>query len=414
MSAFDDLPPLIIPKKRRAEEIESLRKEVEEVERQKENAHKRCKPHGGFNAEYWAAATEVEEAIVRKASLMSEICLSEYKGSAADWERTEEARNLFETMRVHGRRVASYSKHREELSLSKPQRPLRAAFMKFWTSSKSGLGIITRAGPRNSKMQLDFREEMLRDYESLDEHGNAWCPVLGGYLSPQLVTASHLFPYKAGQDAMDAIFGRIRPAELFSSRNGLILSAAVEKCFDSGVIVIVPDLPERPTKSMLECWVNKEVRDYKLRIIDRTWAHMEHFVDGKRKWKDLDGKKLEFKGSFRPEARYVYFHYCQQILRRSWRAGPSRAALSLQDEIGKPFWGTPGKYIRKNMLRALMEEVGHEADDLLLGAKGSGGDSELLTNVVADQVVAQRKEEEKEDEDDDSEEADELDDWEEC
>jgi hypothetical protein len=45
---------------------------------------------------------------------------------------------------------------------------------------------------------------------------------------------------------MDAMFRHIRPAELLTSRNGLVLSMARPL---SGHL-IVPDLPERPTRSM--------------------------------------------------------------------------------------------------------------------------------------------------------------------
>lgn len=71
------------------------------------------------------------------------------------------------------------------------------------------------------------------------------------YLDADWVTGSHLFAYKQGQETMDAIFGKIRAGELLSFRNGLILGAAIEKHFDAGVLVIVPDLPEKPTTGML-------------------------------------------------------------------------------------------------------------------------------------------------------------------
>jgi hypothetical protein len=47
-----------------------------------------------------------------------------------------------------------------------------------------------------------------------------------------------LFPWMHGQDTMDAIFGQTQPAELFSPKNGLLISKKVEKYFDSGKIVL--------------------------------------------------------------------------------------------------------------------------------------------------------------------------------
>ncbi|PLB42261.1 uncharacterized protein BDW47DRAFT_122032 [Aspergillus candidus] len=280
--------------------------------------------------------------------------------------------------------------------------------MKLFTSSPLGLSIKTGAGSRDFKVQSGFREQLLKDYDGLDEHGNAWCPILGCYLGPENVTASHLFAYKHGQASMDAIFGKIRPSELFSSRNGLIMSAVVEKSFDTGVIVIVPDIPDHPTRQVPCGWVNNEVREFKVRIIDTKWSKLDHFVAGKTRWRDMDGKKLEFRGNCRPAARYLYFHYCIQVLRRAWRAGPGQQAVfSLQDELGKLFWGTPRKYVARNMLKAFIQELGHEADDLLIGARGSGGNDKVLLNIAATQIAEQSVEEE-DDEDEYDEDEDEY------
>ena len=58
---------------------------------------------------------------------------------------------------------------------------------------------------------------------------------------------------------MDVIFGKIRPKELFSCGNGIIIHSAIERWFDSGVFAIVPDLPERPTVDMIR---KSEISNY--------------------------------------------------------------------------------------------------------------------------------------------------------
>lgn len=406
MSAIENLPPLYVPKKRRAKDVEKLEDEMEKASDEQRQARKKLKAHGSFDAAFWSAAVDVEAACLRRTRIASDISLSEFKGRQADWERTEEARRLFAQIRAQTHRIASFSHQRDSLSLCKSRGGLRESFMKLFTSSPLGLNIRTGAGPRDSKIQSNFRAQLLKDYDSLDQHGNVWCPILGCYLGPDNVTASHLFAYRHGQASMDAIFGKICPPELFSSRNGLIMSALVEKFFDSGVIVIVPDIPDHPTKSVLCGWVNNEVREFKIRIIDTSWSKLDHLVAGTTRWRDLDGKKLEFRGNYRPAARYLYFHYCVQILRRAWRAGPGQQAVfSLQDELGKPFWGTPGNYVARNMLNAFIQEVGHQADDLLIGARGSGGNDKVLVNIAATQIaeesVAEEDDEDEYDEDED-------------
>ncbi|KAE8150105.1 hypothetical protein BDV25DRAFT_140160 [Aspergillus avenaceus] len=133
--------------------------------------------------------------------------------------------------------------------------------------------------------------------------------------------------------------------------------------FVAGVMVIVPNIPERPMNSMLSNWIRQEIREYKFRIIDSSWDQLDRVINNTGlTWRKLDNRVLQFRGSYRPAARYVYFHYCLQVLRRAWKVGPGqRAAFYLTDELGKPFWGTPGRYIAKTMLRSLVEELGMTA-----------------------------------------------------
>jgi len=59
------------------------------------------------------------------------------------------------------------------------------------------------------------------------------------------------------------------------------------------------------------------------------------------KWGDLDNRKLKFKESARPTARYLNFYYCPQVLRWALKIGPrEKAAIALYDEFGKPVWAT--------------------------------------------------------------------------
>ncbi|OJJ01851.1 hypothetical protein ASPVEDRAFT_83375 [Aspergillus versicolor CBS 583.65] len=47
--------------------------------------------------------------------------------------------------------------------------------------------------------------------------------------------------------------------------------------------------------------------------------------------------------------------------------------LVLRDELGRPFWGTPGRYMPRNMVLALVEELGHDYKGILAGATCSRG-----------------------------------------
>ncbi|CAL8575969.1 hypothetical protein XPA_001863 [Xanthoria parietina] len=70
------------------------------------------------------------------------------------------------------------------------------------------------------------------------------------------------------------------------------------------------------------------------------------------------------------------------MLRRSWNR--ERKGWVLADDLGKPFWATPGPYVRKNMLKALVEEMGHEYEELMAGAieeQDDGQDKEVQGDI---------------------------------
>lgn len=108
----------------------------------------------------------------------------------------------------------------------------------------------------------------------------------------------------------DAIFGATNPPELFSTRNGLLVFSAIEDNFDKGVLVIVPDLPERPPRNRLAAWLKSPTRKYKLRIIGTSWELIDDPVHARSlTWRQLDGRQLFFRSEHRPAARYLYFHW---------------------------------------------------------------------------------------------------------
>ncbi|KAE8157666.1 hypothetical protein BDV40DRAFT_308512 [Aspergillus tamarii] len=211
------------------------------------------------------------------------------------------------------------------------------------------------------------------------------------------VTAAHLFAWMHGQDTMDAICGKTSEPELFSARNGLLISSIIEKYFDDGKLVIVPDLPERPQVAEL------------LRIIDMTWDKLDRrpLPESPLRYRDLDRRKLQFRTSFRPAARYLYFHYWLQVLRRAWRFNQNKTAdVYLRDEMGEPFWGTPGRYLPKNMLLALVEKLGNNYKHLLKGASCRNGEEDLLLDIASAQIYIDDSESESECECEDGDEDD--------
>lgn len=85
--------------------------------------------------------------------------------------------------------------------------------MRLFTTSPLGLGIRSGAGDRGHGVQSKFRSQLLKDYNSLNEDKNAWCPILGVY-----------------PDA-----GEVR-RPVFVSDKGLVLTEVLIECFESTLI----------------------------------------------------------------------------------------------------------------------------------------------------------------------------------
>lgn len=182
------------------------------------------------------------------------------------------------------------------------------------------------------------------------------------------VEAIHIFAYWHGQNVMDAIFGQMKEPELFSPRNGLLVSGWAARFISSGYLAIVPDVPNEPTKDDIQAWNNSEPKEYKVRLLDPNWQWASYLIDGitsTERWNDLDGKRLQFKNNFRPRTSYLYFLYVTQMMQLAWtskKQGQTNSKAELK------FWGVPGSYLPKTMLLGLVEEMGQEYDHLLEGA----------------------------------------------
>jgi HNH endonuclease len=383
--------PIRVLGKRPAQRTLSADEEKIRLNSEIDTRRKKLKAQGSFDELFWAQAIELEKQRAERAKIERKISLEKFEKTEAEWRKTDEAKRLSEKLQAHECHIRLYEEQAKKLDESKGQRSLRASFMKLFTTSKMGLAInSTGPGKRDSRTQSNFRSALLDNYNARHPEENwVWCPILGGWRFSTDIVAGHIFPYMHGQATMNAIFGKMRHDELFSPRNGLIISKEVEEYFDSGKIVIVPDLSPKPSITQILAWSRSQPRRYKTRIIDPTWAKLDRLINpcSNTTWRYLDNKPLEFRSDFRPRARYLYFHYCVQILRRAWQCGTGEGAvLSLRDELNHLYWGTVGKHLPRNMLRAFVEELGGQYQELLDGASCPSGEANLLLHTAAAQI----------------------------
>jgi hypothetical protein len=400
--------PLIPPRtpnrwfdERTSETLEQERSELDfYIRRAVRNMHVQ---KGLFYARSWSQAAEYERLVADRTRVEKGISLHKFGGSETEWERREESRWLLEQVQARLCHMRIYEERSERQRLREKQngrRSLRANFMKksFQTSEIELLVHTSGARKKDRTAESQFRTELIDSYNfrKPDSEDGVWCPILGMWNDAGGSVAVQFFPWIHGQDTMTATFGKTKSPELFSPRNGLIVSRPFAKEFDSGKMVIVPHLPEKPTRDQILSWLKREPREYKIRIIDSRWDKLDRQVSAYHTltWRELDNKVLEFRNNFRPRAQYLYFHYCVQLLRRAWRYGPGQdAPFLLQNELDHLYWGRKaGRNLPHNMLRAFVEELGAQKYGALLkGARRSSGDSYLLLHTAAAQVKATRR-----------------------
>ncbi|KAJ5187853.1 hypothetical protein N7449_010847 [Penicillium cf. viridicatum] len=383
--------------------IKVLKKRKVDVERDILFARKEWKPSGLFDQNYWSQAAKVERLSVQREIIDRKISQGSFSGKEIDWEATEEAKRILERINAHEQTERICKARAAKLSEEGTRRTLRASFMRLFTTSKMGIDISwAGAGKRKRDTQGDWKQDMIEAYNAKHPSQNwLWCPITHQWRPSQMVVAAHLFGYMHGQATMDAIFGK--GGEIFSSSNGLLVSLEFEHYFDSGKMAIVPDVGENAGLSEMLNWLSSKPREFKVKILDQDWNKLGDMVDDKSglTYGELEDRRLKFRSKFRPAARYLYFHYCVQVLRRAWQytkdtdkteAAKDHAAKVLDDTNGKLFWGTPGRYLPRNMLLALVEELGHEYKPLLNGAASSTfSDSDMLLELAANQTKARRK-----------------------
>ena len=244
--------------------------------------------------------------------------------------------------------------------------------LKLFTTSGTGLGIFnTTLGRRDSSVQKSFRTALIEEQNSKDpdrEHEWLWCPIKRCWTYYISARATHLFAYEHGQSVMNMIFGFVSEDELFSPLNGLLVAEDTEERINAGLLVIVPDVADGADTTAIEQWHISEPKEYKVRVTDKEDRRMNHVYHPlpEATWNAIDGRRLMFRSDCRPKPRYLYFLYCVAMLRCSWRDDKSINFPS--NEFEKPLLAVPGQYVRRNMLRAFVEEIGSGSDSLMMGA----------------------------------------------
>ncbi|PWO28608.1 KatG, Catalase (peroxidase I) [Pyrenophora tritici-repentis] len=412
------MPPPVIPdrtsSKRLLETNDQLDTQLSKVREDFKKIKSNLKPKTSFDSEYWAQTVQI--AALGKTSSQLELhkAANNYvavgQKSEEDFMKPPIADPLNVQVKFWESERKVYRTREIEMKVSSknPERRSRHVSMQLFTSSPLGLGIReTMARRRDAKNQSDFKSEVLRQYDVVhpDTPNKYWNMISRQYEPRTAFTASHIVACRHGQEMMTAIFVLDAKGELFSASNGLMLPTLVEEQFDNGMMAIVPAIKNPSSKAEVALWLNQEPRKYKINFFDNARRALDEDVyddmsSGKAvpvKFRDLHNQELHFRGNFRPRARYLYFHYCCQVLRNAWSKGANVKSLSTMQGEHRVFaWGTVGKYMAEDQMRAFLEELGHEYKPLMANADPAleiGAERHVFVDAAARQVSLGAKKE---------------------
>lgn len=214
---------------------------------------------------------------------------------------------------------------------------------------------LKRHGARDGNDQQQFKILVREAYTPakgssqynppFEEPAHLWCPVTRAWHDVMNTTIAHIVPYGIGEFNAAYIFGV--PVEdgwrtIWDYRNGLVLHSRIEQALDAGQLVLVP---------------NGESGDgLKVVILDDSILDKYPYAGGP-KYKELNNSILEFKTKARPLKRYLYF-LCLITLYRRHRYFVEGSERDQEKIQMRRIWGTPGKWMRGSIIRALAMEVG--------------------------------------------------------
>ncbi|KAJ5661271.1 uncharacterized protein N7484_000643 [Penicillium longicatenatum] len=359
-----------------------------------------CRP---VDFHYYSRAARVESIYLEGSELARKISLYLFEGDEASWEKTEEGKAIIEQIRAREQGFKIYAK-RAEFNLN----PVCGHVRDLFTTSKPFIGIGKVKHEDNYAEQSLFRHELIDQFQA--QHPSQpwlWCPVLGSWEHEYNVSAVQLFPYMHGEETMNAIFGNKSSQELFSARNGILMSRCMEKPFKSGKLAIVPS-----NDSMFARCLPFNGSEYKIKVMDPTWELRDEYISScheiptfgafknrKLTFGQLNDRKLVFRSSVRPAARYLFYSYCVQTMRSSWQLdcqnvdNQTTKKLRKKTKTETPFWRTSGCYIPHSMLRACVKELGRNYKSLLRGARLSPfqrASNQTLLETVVHQVKSRQ------------------------
>ncbi|KAL8650062.1 MAG: hypothetical protein Q9210_004044 [Variospora velana] len=354
-----------------------LQKEIERMERKVAGHESSLRLQSSFDTQYWTRACRKVHSKLTLNELKQKRSIRDLQVDLEEFGETHEGLDLFnENRALELEKMLVYEQIQRQERFHAESANLKS-FVEVFISSPIGFNIKQvcrgkRDGTRQQNFAIDLisRQNSCHPDPSLEHY---WCPILAEWYSKSAMTAGHLVAWRCGSHGMRAIFGddpndAKGNTELFKAENGIYWSREAEDRFSAGLFVMVPDVPEDPTVSQIKNWEQDSPKEYKIMVLDREHKLMRMRLGAytTETWADKHGQKVQFRGDFRPRARYIYFTYCEALLKQSFVHQSLHYDIA-KKECPKRYWGTPGRYVLKNALRGFIEVMGHQYSHILNG-----------------------------------------------
>ncbi|KAI2465830.1 hypothetical protein F4781DRAFT_435013 [Annulohypoxylon bovei var. microspora] len=236
--------------------------------------------------------------------------------------------------------------------------------------------------PRTPDVQERYRRRAIKAYDTEVAPMKFWCVISGTAINPSMLRVAHIVPQNVGEVHANYLFGEAadkRIGHLMSPQNSLPIFTPYEELLDSARIAIVPENLDS----------TREI-DWKVVVLDPTFLE-EDSVYSLPWGKQLDGLSLKFRNDFRPKARYLYFSFVVNALRRQ-RCNAPGWWDTIHSHLDAPMWATPGEWIRTSTLRRLSRRMGHAMDfhNPLDTVTDHGSPEVNDENLLQDTVIADK------------------------
>jgi hypothetical protein len=208
---------------------------------------------------------------------------------------------------------------------------------------------------RSEADQTSFRNRIIKSYNTEGskileippefQTNKIWCPVSGKEFEASAMKAAHMVPYSIGETNAAYLFGSKLDEGydvIWSERNGFMLHNILEKIFDDGRMVIIPD----PTddNEFISIILSQDLLKGPCPPINAPYS-------------TIHKRRLQFQTAARPGKRYLYMHVLLSLFRRR-RCDVPGWEKDREQVFNGQIWVTPKKWARRSMMEALALEIG--------------------------------------------------------